>query len=100
MADARRAATARKNIDDIERSRRMYVEGNAARRLQEMPARREYPNTVYPQTKRHIAAVTTTQPVQHRQNQGADLEAVHIGVGTDNDLAPAEIVNIKGGQLL
>lgn len=67
MADARRAATARRNLDNIERSRRMYVEGSAARRLQEVPARRVYPNTPYPQTKRHISAIPTTQSVQHRQ---------------------------------
>ena len=67
MAEARRAATARRNIDNIERSRRMYVEGSAARRLQEVPARREYPNTPRPQPKRRISATPTTQPVQHRQ---------------------------------
>ena len=67
MAEARRAATARRNIDNIERSRRMYVEGSAARRLQEMPVRRDYPGTAYPETKRRISQTPTTQPVQHRQ---------------------------------
>lgn len=67
MADVRRAATARRNVDNIEKSRRMYVEGSAARRLQEIPVRREYQNIPDAQGKRRISTMPTTQQVQHRQ---------------------------------
>ncbi len=36
------------------------------------------------------------QPVQHGQNQRADLEAVHIGIGADDDLVPAQVFQRKG----
>lgn len=62
MAEARRAATARRNLNNIERNRRMYVEGNAARRLQEVPSRREYPS--HTNTKRQIPATPKTKAVQ------------------------------------
>ena len=40
------------------------------------------------------------QAVEHGQNQGADLVAVHVCVGADDHLGPAEIVQIKGAQIL
>ena len=41
-----------------------------------------------------------SQPVEHGQDQRPDLEAVHIGIGTDDDLVPAQIGKVKGRQLL
>lgn len=64
MAEARRAATARRNINNIERNRRMYVEGSAARHLDEIPVRREYPNAPRHNEKRYISATPRTQSVQ------------------------------------
>lgn len=64
MAEARRAATARRNLDNVERSRRMYVEGSAAKRLQEMPARRDYQNIPYSDREQKIPSA---QPLQHRE---------------------------------
>lgn len=45
----------------------MYVEGSAARRLQEVPARKEYPNAPNPQKKRRISTTPTTQAGTKRQ---------------------------------
>ena len=35
------------------------------------------------------------QTVQHRQQQRADLEAVHVGIGAQDDLAPAQRVDVE-----
>ena len=40
------------------------------------------------------------QAVEHGQHQGADLVAVHIGIGTDDDLVVPQVVQIEGRQLL
>ncbi len=50
----------------------------------------------------HIALVDEGggQAVEHGQHQGADLVAVHIGIGTDDDLVEAQVVQIEGGQVL
>ena len=40
------------------------------------------------------------ETVEHGENQGADLEAVHIRIGADDDLVPAEIFQAEGGQIL
>ena len=36
-----------------------------------------------------------SKTVQHGKNQRADLEAVHIGIGADDDFIPAQIVQIE-----
>src|SRR5699024_5998012 len=38
------------------------------------------------------------QAVEHGQHQGADLIAVHVGIGTDDDLVEAEVVQAEGGK--
>ena len=40
------------------------------------------------------------QAVEHGEDQCADLEAVHVGVGADDHLAPAEVVEVEGAQVL
>ena len=40
------------------------------------------------------------QAVEHRQHQGADLITIHISIGTDDDLVKAQVVQIKGSQVL
>ena len=40
------------------------------------------------------------QAVEHGQHQCADLVAVHVGIGTDDDFIEAEIVEVEGGKLL
>jgi hypothetical protein len=40
------------------------------------------------------------QPVDHGENQRADLEAVHVAVGADDDFVPAQIVQIEGVEVL
>ena len=40
------------------------------------------------------------EPVDHGQNQRADLVAVDIGVGADDDLVPAEVLKVERGQVL
>ena len=40
------------------------------------------------------------QAVEHRQHEGADLVAVHIGIGTDDDLIEPQVVQIEAGQIL
>ena len=40
------------------------------------------------------------EPVEHGQHQCADLVAVHVGIGTDDDFIEAEIVEVEGGKLL
>ena len=40
------------------------------------------------------------EPVDHGQNQRADLVAVDVGVGADNDLVPAEVLKVERGQVL
>ncbi len=35
------------------------------------------------------------QAVKHGQDQGPDLEAVHIGIGTDDDFVPAQTVEVE-----
>lgn len=65
MAEVKRAATARRNLNNIERNRRMYVEGNAARRLQEIPEKREY--TSQRNTRRHISDTPKTKAVQRNR---------------------------------
>ncbi len=67
MAEARSAATARRNLNNIERNRRMYVEGSAARRLQEVPSRREYPDRDYANARRHISAMPKTKTVRENR---------------------------------
>ena len=36
------------------------------------------------------------QAVEHGEDQGADLKAVHIAIGAEDDLAPAEVIQVKG----
>ena len=40
------------------------------------------------------------QAVEHGEDQRPDLEAVHVAIGADDDLVPAEIVQVKGRQIL
>ena len=40
------------------------------------------------------------EPVDHGQNQRADLVAVDVGVGADDDLVPAEVLKVECGQVL
>ncbi|MPN51183.1 hypothetical protein SDC9_198825 [bioreactor metagenome] len=40
------------------------------------------------------------EAVEHGENQGADLEAVHVAVGADDHLVPPEVPQIKLRQIL
>ena len=40
------------------------------------------------------------KPVEHGQHKGADLVAVHVGIGTDDDFIEPQIVEVKGSQFL
>ncbi len=40
------------------------------------------------------------QAVEHRQDQRADLVAVHVGIGADDDLVLPEVVEVEGRQIL
>ena len=40
------------------------------------------------------------ETVDHRQNERADLVAVHVGIGAEDDLVPAEIAQVEGVQVL
>ena len=40
------------------------------------------------------------QTIEHRQDQGADVVTVDVGVGTDDDLAPIQVVQVKRAQIL
>ena len=40
------------------------------------------------------------ETVDHRQNERADLVAVHVGIGAENDLVPAEVIEVEGVQIL
>ena len=40
------------------------------------------------------------QAVEHGQDQGADLVAVHVGIGADDDLAPAQGREVEALQVL
>ena len=40
------------------------------------------------------------EAVEHGENECADLKAVHIGIGADDDFAVAQCVQVKGGKLL
>ena len=40
------------------------------------------------------------QAVEHREDERADVVAVDVGVGTDDDLAPVEVVEVEGGEVL
>lgn len=62
MARTNRPATARRNMNTVRNSRGMYVDGSAARRLQEVPAR-EYQRPAEPARKR----TPSQKPVKHPQ---------------------------------
>ena len=47
-----------------------------------------------------LADQRRAEAVDHRQNERPDLEAVDIGIGAEDDLVPAKIVDIKGVQVL
>ncbi len=40
-----------------------------------------------------------SKAVKHSQQHGADMEAVDVGVGTDDDLVPPQSVHIEGGKV-
>ena len=40
------------------------------------------------------------EAVQHGEDQGADLVAVHVGIGADDHLVPAEVIDIEGAEIL
>ena len=40
------------------------------------------------------------EPIEHGKNKSSYLETVNVSIGTDNYLAPAEVVDIKVGKLL
>ena len=50
----------------------------------------------------HIALLNErrAKPVDHGQNQRADLVAVDVGIGADDDLVPAQVFQVKRGQIL
>ena len=41
-----------------------------------------------------------TQPVEHGQNEGADLISVHVRVRTDDHFIPAQVIQVEGIQIL
>ena len=41
-----------------------------------------------------------SQAIQHGQNQGADLIAVHVSIGTDDHFIPTKIGKVKSRQIL
>ena len=47
-----------------------------------------------------LANQRRAEAVDHRQDERPDLEAVDIGIGAEDDLVPAKIVDIKGVQVL
>ncbi|MDO4276169.1 MAG: hypothetical protein Q4D16_21075 [Eubacteriales bacterium] len=65
MAKTNRTTTARRNSNTARTNKGVYVEGNTARRLQEIPARRNYPEQVPAQRNRRPAA----RPVQEVRQQ-------------------------------
>ncbi len=40
------------------------------------------------------------ESVEHRKDQGSDLESVHIGVGADDDPTIAQPLDVKGRHVL
>lgn len=67
MAREARAGTARRNINNARINRGMYVEGNTARRLAEVPERRPRPNVPQTQRTRTRSARPETVVRQNRQ---------------------------------
>lgn len=67
MAKMTRAETARRNRYNARISRNTYAEGNAVRRLEEIPDRRQQPVRVRPGDSRSIETVPAALPRQNRQ---------------------------------
>ena len=40
------------------------------------------------------------KPIEHGENERANMVAIHVGVGTDDDLAPVQVIQIEGTQIL
>lgn len=67
MAKNNRAATARRTPGAVRNSRAVYVEGSAARRLQEVPNRTYYPEQVTVQRKRQAQVKDTSKRYQEQR---------------------------------
>ena len=83
MAKTGRGTTARRNRNTVRNSREMYVQGNAVKRLQEVPQRTDLPEI---QERRRLAQkrkqksavpVTPAKQVVSRQAQ-RNLSLIHI----------------------
>ena len=59
MANTGRPTTARRNPNTVRNNKGVYIEGNTARRLQEVPAKRSYSRQKPPMRKRVQAAETS-----------------------------------------
>ena len=70
MAKTGRGTTARRNRNTVRNSREMYVQGNAVKRLQEVPQRTDLPEI---QERRRLA-----QKRKQKDIHGHDPDVLHV----------------------